>query len=417
MTDSLSTIEIVIWGIITFSILVVLHEMGHFLAARAFGVKVHEFMVGLPGPAIRLHTKNMAWGITAIPLGGYVRISGMEPGPEDELLGDALVLLRDHGSLDAESLAPLLGVPFDRADAILTSLVDWKAATPHGSRFELALDADPAGADARTLADRARATTYRGQATWKRVTILAMGVITNLTVAILTFTVVLSVWGYLAPTTTVETVGEASPAQAAGMLPGDTLIELDGEPIDSWDGFQLLMAETASGQSVTIRVDRDGARLDLDAVLDEKDGHGFLGVGPESVAVRPSVGESLVESLTLTGLVFRSILDLFNPSTFAASVEGVRGPVGISVLAAEAAAAGPLQYAGLVAMLSLSLGAMNILPLPPLDGGKIALEIVERIIRRPVSRGVALGLSAAGALVLFSLIGYIMYADIARLAQ
>ena len=284
MTDSLSTIEIVIWGIITFSILVVLHEMGHFLAARAFGVKVHEFMVGLPGPAIRLHTKNMAWGITAIPLGGYVRISGMEPGPEDELLGDALALLRDHGPLDAGALAPLLGVPLDRADAILTSLVDWKAATPQGNRFELALDADPAGADAHTLADRARATTYRGQATWKRVTILAMGVITNLTVAILTFTVVLSVWGYLAPTTTVETVGEASPAQAAGMLPGDTLIELDGEPIDSWDGFQLLMAETDSGQSVTIRVDREGARLDLDAVLDDKDGHGFLGVGPKSVA-------------------------------------------------------------------------------------------------------------------------------------
>ncbi len=78
---------------------------GHFLAARAFGVKVHEFMVGLPGPALRLHTKNMDWGVTAVPLGGYVRIAGMEPGAEDELLGEALVAVRDRGPLDAAALA------------------------------------------------------------------------------------------------------------------------------------------------------------------------------------------------------------------------------------------------------------------------------------------------------------------------
>jgi regulator of sigma E protease len=129
------------------------------------------------------------------------------------------------------------------------------------------------------------------------------------------------------------------------------------------------------------------------------------------------VFQSLGQSVRLTGLVFRAIVDLFNPTTFARSVQGVRGPVGISVMAAEAAAAGPLSYAGLIAMLSLSLGVMNILPLPPLDGGKIVLEIAERIIGKPISRSVSLGLSAAGAVLLFSLIGYIMYADIARLAQ
>jgi regulator of sigma E protease len=68
-------------------------------------------------------------------------------------------------------------------------------------------------------------------------------------------------------------------------------------------------------------------------------------------------------------------------------------------------------------MLSLSLGVMNILPMPPLDGGKIVLEVVERVMGRPLGRGVTLGLSAAGAVLLFSLIGYIMYADIVRMAQ
>ena len=418
MTAALGTAEIVIWGVLTFSILVVFHEMGHFLAARAFGVKVHEFMVGLPGPALRLKTKNMAWGITAIPLGGYVRIAGMEPGPEDELLGAALDAVRAAGSLDARGLARDLGVQPDRAEALVATLADWKAVVLDDDGFAtLTLDGDITSLDSSGLADRARSVTYRGQSTLRRIIILAMGVLTNLALAILTFTVVLSIWGYVDLSTQIDTVGEATPAEAAGILPGDVLIALDGDQIDRWDTFQMLMSRTRPEQDVTLTVERAGERIEIPVTLADSDGHGYLGVGPTAVEVHPTVLESLGQSFRLTGLVFRAIVDLFNPTTFASSVQGVRGPVGISVMAAEAAEAGPLSYAGLVAMLSLSLGVMNILPLPPLDGGKIMLEIVERVMGRPISRAVSLGFSAVGAVLLFSLIGYIMYADIARLAQ
>lgn len=417
MVAAFNTAEIVLWGILTFSILVVLHEMGHFIAARAFGVKVHEFMIGLPGPALRLHTKNMTWGITAVPLGGYVRIAGMEPGPEDELLGEALAVIRDAGSADTAHIARELGVSSARAETITLQLLEWKSVAEVEGRYTLELGDSLEGLDARELVQRARSTTYRGQSTWRRVTILAMGVVTNLTLAILTFTVVLSVWGYLELTTTVDTVGDGTPAAEAGVMPGDVLVALEDDPIEGWDVFQMLMSRTKPGQAVTLSVDRAGSPLELDIVLGDKDGHGYMGIGPTAIPVRPTVFQSLGQSVRLTGLVFRAIVDLFNPTTFARSVQGVRGPVGISVMAAEAAAAGPLSYAGLIAMLSLSLGVMNILPLPPLDGGKIVLEIAERIIGKPISRSVSLGLSAAGAVLLFSLIGYIMYADIARLAQ
>jgi regulator of sigma E protease len=418
VTAALGTAEIVIWGVLTFSILVVFHEMGHFLAARAFGVKVHEFMVGLPGPALRLQTKNMAWGITAIPLGGYVRIAGMEPGPEDELIGAALGAIRAAGSLDARGLARDLVVQPDRAEALVATLADWKAVTLDDDGFAtLTLDGDITPLDAPGLADRARGVTYRGQSTLRRVIILAMGVLTNLTLAILTFTVVLSIWGYVDLSTQIDTVGADTPAEAAGLVPGDVLIALDGEQIDRWDTFQMLMSRTRPEQDVTLTVERAGEPIEIPVTLAESDGHGYLGVGPTAVEVYPTVLESLGQSFRFTGLVFRAIVDLFNPATFASSVQGVRGPVGISVMAAEAAEAGPLSYAGLVAMLSLSLGVMNILPLPPLDGGKIMLEIVERVMGRPISRAVSLGFSAVGAVLLFSLIGYIMYADIARLAQ
>lgn len=417
MTAALDTAQIVIWGIVTFSILVVLHEMGHFLAARAFGVKVHEFMVGLPGPAVRLTTKNMSWGVTAVPLGGYVRIAGMEPGAEDELLAQALAAVRDGQSPTVATLARDLGVSQERAEALVTTLLDWKAIAegPSGN-LAVTVDGQIAGLTPVELLDQARRVTYRGQSTWKRVTILAMGVFTNLALAILTFTVVLSIWGYYDLTTRIDSVGEGTPAAAAGVSVGDVLIALDGEPVDRWDTFQFLMSRTRPGETVTLTVERGGTTIDIPVTLGEKEGHGYAGIGPTAVAVRPSVGESLARSVGMTGLVFRAIVDLFNPATFARSVQDVRGPVGISVMAADAAEAGPLDYAALIAMLSLSLGVMNILPLPPLDGGKIMLEIVERVIGRPISRAVSLGLSAVGAVLLFSLIGYIMYADIARIA-
>jgi regulator of sigma E protease len=126
--------------------------------------------------------------------------------------------------------------------------------------------------------------------------------------------------------------------------------------------------------------------------------------------------ESLGESFRYVGLVFQTIAKLFDPATFQGTVKSFTGVVGVSVMAQEAAEAGPLSYAGLIAMLSLSLGAMNILPLPPLDGGKIVLEIVERFMGRPLSRAVTLGFSSVGAVLLFSLIGYVMYLDILRYA-
>ena len=418
MTGALSTLDTVLWGVITFSVLVVLHEMGHFLAARSFGVKIHEFMLGLPGPAARIRTKNMAWGVTAIPFGGYVRIAGMEPGPEDELLGGALAVFRETPGANAHTLARELGVDQERADAIVHTLRDWKAIVQDDDgACTLTLDGDVTALSAAELAERARSVTYRGKSTPKRLAILAMGVVANVLVALLVFTVVLSVWGYEELTNDIGTVAPDSPAYAAGLQEGDTLLELDGKPIESWETFLLSMARTKPDQVVVVTVERQGAELEVEAVLGANEGHGYLGIGPGTQHVSPSVLESLGESFRLTGLVFRAILDLFNPETFATTIQGVRGVIGVSVMAAEAAHAGPLSYASLIAMLSLSVGLMNILPIPPLDGGKMVVEIVERIMGKPINRALNLGLNVVGVLLLFSLIGYVMYADIVRIAS
>jgi regulator of sigma E protease len=407
---------IVFWGIITFSLLVVLHEAGHFVAARAFGLKVHEFMVGLPGPRIKYKTKKTTFGVTAIPLGGYVRIAGMEPGEEDELLGPALAQATKAGRTDALQISKSLDVEQDRAGRILASLADWGALEP-AEDDDVSYDAVyPAEAadDPQQLLDDARSVTYRGQSTWKRIVILSAGVVVNLATAILVFTVVLSGWGYYQQSLTLAGVDAGGGADLAGIQAGDTIVALDGEPIEDWMELSIAISAADPGDEMVVAYDRDGAEYTTVAVLGDRQGSAYLGVESSVEKVEPGIGESFVQSIMWTGLVFNAIIDFFNPETFEVAMEGARGVIGISVEVAEAVRNGPLDYAWLIALLSLSLGVMNILPIPPLDGGKVMLEIIEKIKGSPMPRNVVVGISLGGVMLLFAFIGYVMYADVMR---
>lgn len=415
MGDAFST---VMWGILTFSILVVLHEGGHFFAARAFRVKVHEFMIGLPGPAIRFTAKSgTVFGITAVPLGGYVRIAGMEPGPEDPLLARALVIASRSGRIDSTRLAEQMGIEVEHASRLLATLADWGALRPAPDddvSYLAELEADPDTSPDELLA-RARSVTYRALSKPKRIVVLSMGVITNLLTALIVFTTVLAIWGYYTQSLRLHDVAPDSGAQAAGLQPGDVITAIGGEQVADWTALTTAVAAREPGDRVSISYTRDERERSTMAVIGASEqGTPVLGVVSDVEHVNLTVPEAAIESVQLTGMVFAAIGRFFSPETFQESVEGARSIVGITVEVAEAARMGPLSYAWMVALLSLSLGAMNILPIPPLDGGKIALELVEAAARRPLGRRFSLGLSLSGAFLLFSLIGYLMYADIVR---
>lgn len=418
----IDTLSAVFWGVLTFSILVVLHEGGHFVVARAFGVKVHEFMLGLPGPAIRWQGKNTVYGITALPLGGYVRIAGMEPGPEDPRLGAALAFVTARRLVSADDLAEELGLELADADGALVTLVDWGAIRvlegEEGENTYEAIHQAEAAQDPNALLDVARSITYRGLSTWKRIAVLSAGVIVNLLSAVLVFVLVLTLYGVPTPTLKVDLATTGSAAAAAGIKAGDTLRSVDGKPLADFDALLTTLDTSRAGDEVSVEVIRSGETVALDVTLGRSEsGQAQLGVQVTSENVRLTPLAALKESVMWIGLVFKAIAGFFNPATFQESVDGSRSVVGISVIVAQAAERGPIDYAFLVALLSLSLGVMNILPIPPLDGGKVAIEIIEAIAHRPLPRKVAYGLSLAGAVLLFSFIGYLMYADVARFVQ
>jgi regulator of sigma E protease len=358
MASQPSLIAIIFWALVTFSLLVVIHEGGHFFAARWFKVRVHEFMIGLPGPSLRFRGKKSGtyFGITAVPLGGYVRIAGMEPGAEDPRLAKALATAAVLGTIDAPALARSLEIERDDAASLLATLADWGAleeSTEDDHSYVSVAKADEA-ADADALLARYRVHTYRGLKTWQRIVVLSMGVLMNLLTAILIFTVTLSVFGMPAPSRTLETVAKSSPAAKAGLQKGDTIVAVAGVPVRKWESVLKELRTHKPGETITVVYERDGQRAVAVATLAAKpDGTPLLGVTSAATNVRVPVLEALRLSFEWTGMVFVAIGQFFNPATFQASVGNARSVVGISVEAARAAETGILNYAWLVALLSL----------------------------------------------------------------
>lgn len=413
----LAALAAVFWGVVTFSILVLLHEGGHFATARAFGVHVHEFMIGLPGPAVRYRGKKTTYGITAIPLGGYVRISGMEPGPEDPLLGAALAFVTNEGRATVQDVSVALDTEMSHADSLLVTLADWNAIEQvpgqeytYGPLLSTSLADDP-----KALLDMARASTYRGLPIYKRIIVLSAGVVVNLLSAILVFVLVLTLYGVQTQTLTIDDAPKTGAAALAGLTKGDTVKSFAGQPLKDWPALLAALAKQKPGDTVSVVVVRNGHDLTKSVTLGANEsGNARLGIAVTTARTHLSLGEALKDSFSWIGLVFKAIGGFFNPATFQTSVNQSSSVVGISVEVSRAVERGPIDYAFIVALLSLSLGVMNILPIPPLDGGKIAIELWEGVAGKPLSRNLSIGLSAAGTILLFAFIGYLMYSDVVR---
>ena len=203
----MDVVLMVLYIVIVLSVLVFIHEGGHFLAARAFGVRVTEFMLGLPGPNIGFTWRGTKFGVTAVPLGGYAKVCGMEPGPEDPHLEDALAFAYANGTVYADDVAEKMGITLDEAIETLYVLEEWgclvgpKKTDEHNVFRTRAFKDKRKGVDlvegsprpfdnAHELYLAERAQTYRAQPFWKRCDIQLAGIFMNLLLAIVAFVLI-----------------------------------------------------------------------------------------------------------------------------------------------------------------------------------------------------------------------------------
>jgi membrane-associated protease RseP (regulator of RpoE activity) len=334
-----------------------LHEGGHFVTAKFFGMKVERFFLGF-GPTVwSFRRGETEYGLKALPLGGFCKIAGMSPYEND---GNFLE--------EDRSARP--------------------AATP-------------------TPPERQ----FRNKPAHQRAIVLAAGSITHFLVAILLIWMVLVAIGIgtgQATTTINRTVplnaGTQSPAQLAGLRAGDQIVAVDGNQVATFEELRAALKDTG-GQEITIDIVRDGQALSVQAKPVEQDNRGFLGFEPSEETRRLNALAAIPESIEVfwdttvatvkglggfvTGLADRMSAPEPAPAGGAGGGEvrdsGPIGIVGITRLAGQAVANN--QWAIFIAILiqlNIVVGVFNLLPLPPMDGGYLAFVLWQVVTRREV---------------------------------
>lgn len=438
MTMLLQVLFVVFWGVLFLSILVFVHEGGHYLMARAFGVRVTEFYLGLPCRFklfVKSRTHGTEFGVTPFLLGGYNRISGME-GEPTERSAEAFAIVQREGRVHATAVAEEMGISVDDAYVLLIELSDLVAIRPyydpelgeHPSQSEypaafetLARDAhflteydaghdfeEPGStkdAQPRPLAhpqeqlEVERSHTYLGCGLLKRLAMLCAGPFVNLLLAFVLITGAYMAFEYQMPINenVVGEVGEESLAEEAGLRAGDRIVLVAGNEVDDWEGVYTELADArAAKEDFDVVYERDGTTQTAHIDLPEGEDVEAIGVMPLYEPYHLTLAEAARATLDYAGMVASWAAKLIMPQHTMEVLEKSNSIVGISVMAANAVESGPLDAVALVASVSMSLGFMNLLPIPPLDGGKILIECIGALRRRPLSFKVQMGMSYVG---------------------
>ena len=386
--------------ILGLGLLVFLHELGHFTVAWLVGMKPRALYLGFPPALVKVRRKGIEYGIGAIPLGGYVRIPGMQRPASSDFQGLMSSALQEDPTLVPAAQAVSGGLDHEDFDAARAALPAVSTALDQAHVSPSALRS--AQQAVRDVDEGTGADAYWRQSTWKQVAAIAAGPGMNILVAFVIFFAVYATGApSQTPSTEVAQVEAKSPAAAAGLRTGDRIVAVNGRRTLTFT--QVSKAISGSdGRPITVTVDRGGRTVELGPRRTvEEQGRWVWGFVPASRLVAHPLGVSARLAIgdcwrVVTGTV-ASIGGLFNAHGRAE----VSGPVGIVRTSQQFLRVGVQWYLMLLGLISMSLALFNLLPLLPLDGGNIVFSIIEGVRGRPVPRKVYQRVSGLGmALIL-----------------
>ena len=320
--------------LIVISLLVFVHEMGHYLAARSFGISVEKFAIGFGPSLFKWKSRGTEWSISAFPLGGYVAIN------EEEMCS---------------------------------------------------------------------------RSSWQKIVVLISGPVANF---LLSFVMLLSLMisvGEFVPTAVVERVSDGSVAAQIGISDGDKIVSVNGQSVIGMHNVRRALKNSTLSN---VTVVRDDERLELsvnnDDVVIDKD-LGVIGRDQIDVVERSWYG-SILRSAYLTYSMSKNTLEsLFDVAFRQKSIANLSGAIGIANATGIAIREGMVAFIRLTIILSISLGALNLLPIPGLDGGQIFICLIEMIIRRPLPDGLRNVIQVLGISFIAIIIMLITINDIGKL--
>lgn len=355
--------------VLILSVLVLVHELGHYIVAKFFKIKVEEFGIGFPPRVFGKKIGETIYSINLLPVGGFVKLYG-----EDDAGGGSLKLKNDKDE----------------------------------------------GASAKEDLGRA----FFARPLWQRISVVVAGVAMNFLLAVTLISILFATQGVAVPTENVmvSEVQDNSPAMEAGLLPEDEVLSMNGTVISSTEEF-ISLTDKNLGEKISLKVLRDGDTLDLELTprKDAPEGEGPIGVLISNIEIKkyawyeaPVYGT--LEALKFTRLIFTGLVTLVTDLvTSGKAPEGVAGPVGVAQLTGTVVQNGWVATLWFVSLLSLNLAVLNILPIPALDGGRFFFQLIELITRKKVSPKYEGYAHAAGLVVLLSLMVLITVFDVTRL--
>jgi len=354
--------------LLVLTVVVFVHEMGHYLVGRWCGIGVQAFSIGFGPELVGFNDRHgTRWKLSAIPLGGYVKFAG---------------------------------------DMNATSTPD---------PDEIA-----------SLSEEERKVAFHTQPVWKRAATVVAGPLFNFLLTIAVFAVLFGVYGRPVAEPVVAEVVVGSSAEAAGFKPGDRFVSVDGDPVETFADVQAHVSGRTDDPLVFVML-RDGKEVTLTAtprLTEQKDGLGntvkvgVIGVvNTEQFAQRKVIEYGPVESVWQAVLETGSIIQRTGQflKRFAFGREDkcqLGGPVKIAKMSGQAAQMGPLWLIQLIAFLSVGIGFLNLLPIPPLDGGHLLFYGIEAVMRRPVTERLMDAVYRVGMFAVLAFMGFVVYNDV-----
>lgn len=341
----MSTALSILAALLLLSLLVMIHELGHYFAGRALGFSILEFSIGMGPKLLKKKDKHgTEFSLRAFPIGGMCRFEG-----EDE------------------------------------NVVNERS--------------------------------FNAQKVWKRIIVVLAGPITNLVFAILLAFVTLSAFGDFMPA--IYEVNQSSPAEAAGMQAGDVITEIDGKPVRFY--FQTVdMILAVESKDLTIGVLRNGAEkeLYLKNIYNEAQGKNLIGVTITTERMKFGAGESALRSVNyVTATLVETFRFLGRALQGNASSSDAAGPVAIVAIISEAVRSSGETVLRQLVLISASLGIMNLLPIPAMDGGRLVFMIIEVIRGKAISQEKEGMVHFVGLILLFGLIIFLTFNDVSNLLK
>jgi regulator of sigma E protease len=328
--------------ILVFCVLILSHEFGHFLAAKACGIYVEDFSLGMGPKLVQFKGKETTYTLRPFPIGGWCKMRG-----EDEE------------------------------------------------------NSDPRAFKSRKL--------------WQQMLTIFAGPLMNFIFAIIIFVVVFMMMGTASTANVVGEVMADTPAATAGLQPGDKILAINSSEVDEWADISATVNAANPGASLNLTLERDGESLQtvIQPFFNEETQSWMIGISPEKLHQNffRAIWLGCVQSVQFAVAIIQGLAQMISGAIPA----DVAGPVGIVTLIGQASEYGIQTLLILTAYLSINLGLINLFPLPALDGSRLVFLFIEALRGKPINQAKEGMIHFVGLVLLFGLMIFITYKDIARL--